>query len=594
MAITNAEIAQIFKEISEYLAMENVPFRPRAYERVSEAISALEESLEDIYKQEGIEGLEKIEGVGASSAEKIEELIKTGKLKMYEKLKKSTPVDLSSLSRVQGLGPKSIKVLYEKLGVKDLKGLEHAARKGRIQKLEGFGKKKEESILKNLTFAAQNSDRFILGYMDDVIARVQEEIRKVKGVTQVQIAGSARRKKETVGDIDMLVIAKNPQAVMDAAATLPDMDQVFGHGETKTSGRLKAGINMDVRVVEAESYGSALNYFTGSKEHNVVLRSIAIKKGYRLNEYGLFKVPAGYKGGINEEGEEAKGKNAGKQIAGKNEEEIYKALGLAYIEPELRENTGEIEAARTDKLPKLIGYDDLQGDLQVQTNWTDGADSILDMAKAAKAKGLKYIAITDHTKRLTVANGLDEKRLMQQIAEIDAVNKQLGGTFRVLKGSECDILKDGTLDLPDKVLSKLDVIGISVHSFFNLSKEDQTKRIMRAMQNPYAKILFHPTGRIINRREAYEVDMDAIIAEAKKLGMVLEANAYPERLDLKDEHIRKAIEAGVKISIDSDSHSSRHFDLLQFGIAQARRGWAEKKDVINAWPVEKMLGFLKK
>lgn len=574
MAITNAYIAQIFQEISEYLAMENIPFRPRAYERVAQAITALEESLEDIYKREGLKGLEKVEGVGASSAEKIEELLKTGKLKMYEELKKSTPVDLSELTRVQGLGPKSIKFLYDNLGIKDLKGLEHAARKGRLQKLEGFGKKKEENILKALTFAAQNSDRFILGYMDETIHAVQQELKKVKGVTQVESAGSARRKKETIGDIDILVIAKNPKFVMDAAAALTDMDQVFAHGDTKTSGRLKAGINMDVRAVEAESYGAALNYFTGSKEHNVALRSIAIKKGYKLNEYGLYK--------------------GTKQIAGESEEGIYKALGLAYIEPELRENTGELEAAASGTLPKLIGYDDVQGDLQVQTNWTDGTDSILVMAKAAKAKGLKYIAITDHTKSLTVTNGLNEERILQQMAEIDAVNKQMGGTFTVLKGSECDILKDGTLDLPDKILAKLDVVGISVHSFFNLSKEDQTKRIIRAMQNPHAKILFHPTGRVLNRRDAYEVDMDAIIAEAKKLGMVLEANAYPERLDLKDEHIRKAIEAGVKISIDSDSHSARHFDVLKFGIAQARRGWAEKKDVINAWPVEKMLGFLKK
>jgi DNA polymerase (family 10) len=330
-------------------------------------------------------------------------------------------------------------------------------------------------------------------------------------------------------------------------------------------------------VVPKDSYGAALNYFTGSKDHNVALREIAVKKGYKLNEYGLFK-----------------GK---KRIAGRTEEEIYNALGMSYIEPEIRENSGEIKAAQMNQLPKLIGYNELLGDLQVQTNWTDGANSIEEMAKAAMSIGLEYIAITDHTKRLAMTGGLDEKRIQEQWREIDSANLKIrkqNPKFKILKGTECDILKDGSLDLPDKILAKLDVVGASVHSYFNLSRQDQTNRIKKAMANPFVDIIFHPTGRIINRRQPYEVDIDELIKFAKKTGTILEIDAYPDRLDLKDEHIRKCVEAGVKLAIDSDAHSIAHFSYLEYGLAQARRGWATKNDVINAWPLEKMLSFLKK
>lgn len=360
---------------------------------------------------------------------------------------------------------------------------------------------------------------------------------------------------------------------------MPEVVRVFAEGETKSSVKLRSGLNVDLRVVPPASYGAALNYFTGSKDHNVALRQLALKKGYTLNEYGLFRA--------------TRDKRHGKSVAGETEESIYKALGLDYIEPEMRENTGEIAAARNHTLPKLIGYGDLQGDLQVQTDWTDGSDSIETMAKAAMKQGLKYIAITDHTKRLAMTHGLDEKRILKQMAEIDHVNKTFAGKIKILKGTECDILKDGTLDLPDAVLAKLDVVGVSVHSLFNLLRAEQTKRIIRAMENKNADILFHPTGRVINRREAYDVDMDVLIAAAKRTKTIMEIDAYPDRLDLKDEYIRKCVEAGVKMSIDSDAHAPAHFPYLEYGIAQARRGWAEKKDIINAWPVEKMLAFLK-
>ncbi|MFH1246205.1 MAG: DNA polymerase/3'-5' exonuclease PolX, partial [Candidatus Liptonbacteria bacterium] len=494
-------------------------------------------------------------------------------IKYHEELKKSTPVDLSELSRVQGLGPKSIKVLYEKLGIKNLSQLEYAARKGRIQKLAGFGKKKEESILKGLAFAETAGDSFILGYVTPLIRSLEERLRGLKGVEHAVAAGSSRRRKEVVHDIDILVVAEEPRAVTEYVSKMPEVVQVLGRGDTRTSVRLRTGIQLDVRVVEPQSYGAALNYFTGSKNHNVALREIAIKKGYKLNEYGLFK------------GE--------KRIAGKSEEEIYKLLGLKWMEPELRENTGELEAAQKGTLPKLLEYDALKGDLQVQTDWSDGSDSILTMAKAAKARGLEYIAITDHTKRLTIANGLDEKRIVKQWAEIDRVNKSFGGTFKVLKGSECDILKDGTLDLPDKILEKLDIVGVSVHSFFNLPEKEQTARIVRAMENKNADIIFHPTGRVINHRAPYSVDMGVLIREARRTGTILEIDAYPERLDIKDEYIRKCVEAGVLMTIDSDAHSSAHFQFLEFGIAEARRGWAEKDDIANAWPLQKFLKSLK-
>ncbi|HUX35788.1 MAG TPA: DNA polymerase/3'-5' exonuclease PolX [Candidatus Paceibacterota bacterium] len=577
MALSNSEISRVLREIGEYLEMQDVPFKPRAYEKAALAVEELEDEAGEIYKSGGLKALEGIPGVGVSIAEKIEELIKTGHAKYYEELKKKAPVDLSELSRIEGLGPKSIKKLYQKLGVKNIRDLEKAASSGKIKKLEGFGEKSEQKILTGIEFLKKSGGRFLLGSVLPFSSMVEERLKKVSGVERAVVAGSMRRRKETIGDIDILVISKKPSAAIYYFTNMPEVAHVIASGETKSSVKLSSGLNMDLRVVPPESYGAALNYFTGSKDHNVALRKIAIEKGWKLNEYGLFSV---------------KGKTE-KRVAGKNEEEIYKAFGMDYIEPEMRENTGEIELALKHKIPQLVGYGDMQGDLQTQTDWTDGSDSIDDMAKAGIAAGLKYIAITDHTKRLAMTGGLDEKRILKQMAEIDKLNKKFAGKIKILKGSECDILKDGTLDLPDSVLSKLDVVGASVHSFFNLSEADQTARIKRAMSNPNVDIIFHPTGRLINRREAYKVDIDEIISHAKKTGTILEANAEPNRLDLKDEHIRKCIEAGVKISIDSDAHSARQVGFLELGIAQARRGWASKGDVINAWPLEKMLSFLK-
>ncbi len=581
--MTNQEIAKILGNIAVYLDMDDVPFKPRAYEKAAEAIEGLAESVKEIYEKGGLKSLEEIPGVGVSIAEKIEELIKTSRMKYYEELKKKIPVDLELLGKIEGLGPKSIKKLYKELRIKNLEELKKAAMAGRIKKLEGFGEKSEENILKGINFVEKSGGRFILGFVAPQIVEIENHLRLLKEVQKIIIAGSTRRKKETIGDADILIISSKPKIVMDFFVSMKEVAKVNAHGETKSAVKLDSGLNIDLRVVPEKSYGAALNYFTGSKNHNVALRGIAIKKGYKLNEYGLFKRQA-----------TSDRRQEWKMIAGRTEEEIYKKLGLDYVEPEMRENWGELELAQEHKLPKLIGYGDLKGDLQVQTNWTDGMNSIEEMAKAAMKAGLEYIAITDHTKKLAMTNGLDEKRIQKQWKEIDylnskfhAYNGQAGkiqnSKFLILKGTECDILKDGSLDLPDKILSQLDVVGVSVHSYFNLSRKEQTERIIKAMNNKYVNILFHPTGRLINKRESYDVDIDAIIKEAKKTDVILEINSCPARADLKDEYIKKCVEAGVKMTIDSDAHSVANFSYLEYGIAQARRGWATKNDIVNAW-----------
>lgn len=576
----NQKIAEIFYEIAEYLNMQNIPFKPRAYEKAAEVLEGLEENVSLIYEKGGIAALEKIPGIGLSLAQKIEEFIKTKKIKYYEELKKELPVNLEELRKVEGLGPQSIKKLYDYLKIKNINDLKKAALNGKIRNLPGFGKKSEEKILKSLEFLSKSQNRFLLYKVLPQIEEIKSELEKVKGVKKVVIAGSIRRMKETVGDADILVISSQPQNVIERFTKLNNVVKVTSAGLTKAAVKLNFGMNVDLRIVEEKSFGAALNYFTGSKAHNIALRELSIKKGLKLNEYGLFKISA----------------NQEKFVAGENEEEIYQYLGMDYIEPELRENTGEIELALNHRLPKIIGYQDLLGDLQVQTNWSDGTFSIEEMALSAYRFGLKYIAITDHTKNLSVANGLDEKRILKQIKEIDKINdkfKKQGINFTILKGSECDILKDGSLDLPDEILKKLDIVGASVHTYFNLSKAEQTQRIIKAMQNPNVDIIFHPTGRVLQKREAYEVDIDEIIKTAKETKTVLEIDAYPERLDLKDEYIKKCVEFGVKMSIDSDAHSKEHYEYLKYGIAQARRGFAKKIDIINAWPLSKMLKFLK-
>ncbi len=570
--MTNRDVAEILRQIAFLLDMEGVEFKPRAYEKAAYAVDALEEPIAELYARGGMKALEAIPGIGKGIAQKIEELLLTGRMSYYEELRRKYPIDLASLMGIEGVGPKTIRALYEALGITTLDELEQAARQGRIRQLPRFGQKAEAAILRGIEFLRRHGGRFLLGEVLPLMEDVRARLAALPEVERIEIAGSLRRCKETVGDADLLAISRRPERVMEVFVSLPEVEHVYEKGETRSRVKFRNGLDVDLRVVPRESFGAALQYFTGSKEHNIALRRIAERMGLKLNEYGLFR------------GERC--------IAGQTEEEVYEALGLTYIPPELREDRGEIEAAREGRLPRLIEYGDLRGDLQVQTNWTDGANSIEEMAREAKRLGLQYIAITDHTRSLAMTRGSDEAKLLEQIAEIRRLNRKLTG-IRLLAGAEVNIRKDGTLDIRDDVLAQLDVVGIAVHSHFNMSRQEMTERIARAMRNPYAHILFHPTGRILLKREPYDVDVDEIIRVALETGTILEIDAYPERLDLKDEHIRKAVEAGVKLVIDSDAHHVGHFRVLDYGIAQARRGWARREDILNTLPCEEFLAHLR-
>jgi DNA polymerase (family 10) len=571
--VDNREVIRILRDIAVYLDMEGIPFKPRAYEKAAYSLEALTEDLSALYSLGGLRALQQLPGVGAAIAVKIEELLKSGTLAYYEDLKKRIPVDVTALTSIEGLGPKMVKALYESLNIRTIEDLEEAANAGKIRNLPRFGAKSEEKILRGIAFRKSFGGRFSLGTVLALIREVENRLRNLPWVQDVSVAGSIRRRRETVGDADILVVSENAEKVMEFFVSMPEVHHIHGKGHTKTMVKLRNGIHVDLRVVPQESYGAALNYFTGSKDHNVALRKIAQDKGLKLNEYGLFR--------------------GSKKIAGQMEEEIYRALDLQYIPPELREDRGEIQAAREGRIPPLIGHRDLKGDLQTQTKWTDGANTIEEMVEEARRIGLTYIAITDHTRSLAMTGGADEEKLLRQMKEIDRINKRLSG-FTVLKGAEVNINKDGTLDICDDVLAMLDVVGIAVHSHFNLSRKEMTKRIQRAMENRHADILFHPTGRVINKREPYEVDIDAIIGTAKATGTILEIDALPDRLDLKDDHIQRAVSAGVKLVIDSDAHSAQHFRFLEFGIDQARRGWARTEDVVNTKPIPEFLDCLKK
>jgi len=568
----NVELAGILRNVALLLEMDDVKFKPRAYESAAKTIEAMPDSIEEIYRKGGIGSLLQISAVGKSIAEKVEEFIKTGHIQYYEELKKKVPVDLEGLSQIEGLGPKRIKSLWQALRIQNIDELEKAAQVHKICRVPGFQERTEQNILKSIEFARRGRGRYVLGFVLPLINEIENRLKSLPDVKKVAVAGSVRRMKETIGDADFLAVSDNPKRVTEYFVSMPEVELVQAKGETKSTIRLQSAMHCDLRIVSDESFGSALQYFTGSKDHNIGLRTIAIQKGLKLNEYGLFM-----------------GK---RQIAGRTEEEIYKTLGLAWIPPELRENWGELEAARRGQLPKLIWYGDLKGDLQVHTNWTDGKNFILEMAEVAKQLGLEYIAITDHTKSLAMAKGLDENGLEKQAEEIEKANDKIEG-IKVLKGAEVNISKDGSLDVTDKALEKLDIVGAAIHSHFNLPKEEQTKRIITAMQNPNVDILFHPTGRIIKQREAYAIDISKVIDVAVETGTVLEVDAFPDRLDLHDEYIKLAVQEGCKISIDSDAHTTSHLQLVRFGIAQARRGWASAQDVINANHLKELVALLK-
>jgi len=573
----NQELAKIFTEIAEYLEMDGVKFKPYAYQKAALTLAALQEEVGDIYRRGGFKALKAIPGIGESMAQKIEEYLTTGKIAYYEEFRRKLPIELDELMRVEGMGPKKAKILYEKLGITNLEELEAAARAHKIAPLFGFGDKTEKNILEAIEFLKRSTGRFLLGEILPIAQEVLAKLRELPEVMEVNTAGSLRRMKETIGDVDFLVISQDAAKVMDFFVSLPGVVKVWGKGGTKASVRLQAGFDMDLRVIPAESYGAALQYFTGSKEHNIALRKIAIEQGLKLSEYGLFK--------------------GSEPIAAATEEEVYKALGLPLIPPELREDRGEIAAAREGRLPQLIGYGDIKGDLHVHCDWDGGANSLVEIAEAGRRLGYEYIGIADHTKFLKIEHGLDEEALLARNREIDGLNEGFrrdGVNFRLLKGCEANIMADGSIDIADEVLAQMDFVIGGVHSHFKMSREQMTQRLVTAMHNPHVDIISHPTGRIIKRRDEYAVDLDTLLKVAKDTGTVLEINSYPERLDLNDLNIRRAKELGLKMVINTDAHHVDQLQLMVYGISQARRGWAEKSDIINAWPAEELLASLKK
>jgi DNA polymerase (family 10) len=576
-AVKNSDIAKIMRhlgfltEVGEDYA--NAQFRARAYYRAADTIANLSENVADVYDNGGVAALLEIPSVGKAIAAKIEEYVKTGKVRHLEELKAKVPINIDELYGIEGIGPRTIKALYDKLQVKDLTGLENAAAEGRLQTVPGFTEKKEQDIKKRIEFFRKGKGRRIIGEVYPLVKQIELRLLQAEGVHDAVAAGSVRRMKETVGDIDYLVTADDPEKVMEFFVSMPEVEEIVGRGPAKAFVRLAGGIDADLLVVPKESWGSALQYFTGSKEHSVELRKIAIAKGLRLNEWGIYKGEA--------------------RVAGATEEGVYHALGLQWIPPEMRENTGEIELAKQGRLPKLVEYGSLRGDLQVHSESTDGTATIEEMARAAKEFGLSYIAITDHTKSLALASGLDENELLEQAGRIAELNDRLKGTFRILSSAEVNVMKDGSLDISSNVLDKLDIVGAAIHSNFNLPVEAQTERLVKAAKNPSVDILFHPTGRLINKREGYPIDIEKVIEVARDTGTILEIDAHYDRLDLKDEYVRMAMKKRAKMVIDSDAHHPIHYAYLVFGIGQARRGWATQMDVLNTLPAARLLKALK-
>lgn len=569
----NEELAKILFEIGEYLELENIPFKGRAYQAAAISIDNLEKDIEGIYIEEGLKGVEKIEGIGKSIALKIEEFVKTGEVKYLEELRKSNPIDLKNLTKIEGLGPKRIYFLNKELKIRNVAELREAISKKKLRELKGFSEKSEKNILESIAFMESSGLRFLLSEVKEDVETIIERFKKFKEVKKIEVAGSYRRKKETVGDIDILIASSFPLKIMNEFVSMPNVLKIWSKGETKASVRMVKGYDVDLRIVDINSFGSAMQYFTGSKEHNIALRKLAISKGYKLNEYGLFK------------------NNISK--AGKTEEEIYNKLGMQYICPELRENRGEIELALKNKLPKLVELSDIKGDFHTHSSFAGTNISMEEIIEKAILKGYEYIGISDHTKDLKIENGLNEERLLLQKKEIKKLNEKYSSKIRIFHGAEVNILKDGSLDIKSEVLKQLDYVNIGIHSHFKMSKEKMTNRILKAMSNPYVTCLVHPTGKIVNKRDSYDLDLEKIFKFAKTNNVLLEVNSS-ERLDLNSLNIRKAKEMGCKFFINTDTHNLRQLERMEFGVNEARRGFAEKKDIVNTMPREEIEKFLKK
>lgn len=569
----NVEIARIFGDIADILKIKDENrFKIRAYERVAATIENLPMEVETFYKTGQ---LDDIPGVGEAIAKKIAELIETGKLEYYEKLKTSIPSGVLELLNIPDVGPRKAKLFFEELGIDSVKKLEEAVHQHRLQDLPGMGEKAEENIKRGIQLYNRKEQRSLLGTALPVAEDIVEQLKSLQEVQQIVIAGSLRRRKETIGDIDILITSQKPAKVMQEFIHLPQVKEVLAEGHTKSAILTQYNIQVDLRVVETDSFGAALQYFTGSKDHNVRLREMAVKQGLKINEYGVFQT------------------KGDKKIAGKNEKEIYEILGLPFIAPELREDRGEFEAALKNRLPELIKDDDIKGDLHIHTSYSDGLNTIEEMIQEAKKRGYLYIAITDHSQSLQVARGLNEKRLEEQMDRIDRMNQNLDG-LTVLKGIEVDIKSDGTLDLPDDILERLDIVIAAIHSGFRQEKGQIMERLTRAMKNPFVNIIAHPTGRIIGYREPYAVDLPEIIEIAAQNRIALEINASPERMDLNDIHARNAAEQGVYLSIGTDAHQLSSLDNLAYGISVARRAWLGKNNVLNTLSLTRLKEHLKK
>lgn len=571
MPVHNAEIAAMLDQTAELLEIKGEnPFRVRAYRRAARVVDGLSASIASLLAAD--EDLAELPGIGEDLAGKIGRICRTGRFDLLESLKRELPGDLGRIAALPGLGPKRVKLLYEQLGVRTLEDLGKALRRGRLRELKGFGAGIEQKLGAALAKPVGET-RYGLPVAEAEGEALAAYLRQGLDDGSVVVAGSYRRRRETVGDLDILVAARHGSTVGDRLTRYENVTGVVAHGPTRAAVVLRSGLQVDLRVVAPESYGAALLYFTGSKAHNIALRKLAAERGWKLNEYGLF--------------------DGRRRIAGATEAEIYRKLGLAFVPPELREDRGEIALARSKRLPRLIELSDIRGDLHVHSDWSDGTVPIAAMAAAAKVRGYAYMAITDHSRRVTVAHGLDAARLARQIRAIDRLNETLHG-FTILKGTEVDILGDGRLDLPDSILSRLDLVVASIHSKFDLARDAQTERLIRAMDNPHVSIIGHPTGRLIGSRDPYEVDMERVIAAARERGCILELNAEPERLDLNDIHLQAARSAGVKIAISTDAHAVAALDHMRFGIDQARRGWLEAADVVNTRPLAALRKLLKR
>jgi len=578
--VENVDIAAALDEMAVLLEIDGAnPFRVRAYQNAARTVEEQTVPMRTLVEQEV--DLTELPAIGKDMAASIRELVATGRLAVFDDLAARVPRSLIDLTKLPGVGAKKTKRLWQELGVTTIDDLEREALAGAVAALDGFGAKSQQKILDGIAKHRARQGRYGLAEAEQHLAPLLAYVEALDAVERVEVAGSFRRRRETVGDIDLLAIATDARAVMERFVAYPQVAAVTGSGDTKTSVVLRSGLEVDLRVLPAESYGAALQYFTGSKEHNVKLRKRALSMGLTVSEYGVFPVGDG--------GERAEGDS----VAGREEEDVYAALGLPWIPPELREDRGEIEAAAGETLPRLLTLADIRGDLQMHSTWSDGKQSLEEMLEACAARGYEYFAITDHSKALAMTGGMDARKLRAQWEEIAEVAVR-HDEIRLLKGMEVDILRDGRLDLEDELLAELDIVLISVHSFFDLAPAEQTERILRAVRHPEVNVLAHPTGRLVNRREPMQFDLDEVLRCAAERRVVVELNAHPDRLDLKDTHLMRAKELGLDVVISTDAHRAADLDLMRFGVDQARRAWLTADDVINTWPLDRLLQLLAK